>query len=112
MSADPDWSQVEELGRREEWYRRRTAAMRENRAANSTKSLSRIAVDDDPDNIKARNFDTFWDILRRYGVRFVRARPDHQCEIHKNVLIFETGSTCQSHVLHSRMASTAQVCGS
>ena len=25
----------------------------------------------------------FWRILKRFGVRFVRAKPDHQCKIHK-----------------------------
>ena len=48
MSAVPLWSQVEELGRREEWYSRRTDEMRFERAANSTKSLQRISVQDDP----------------------------------------------------------------
>ena len=84
MSAVPLWSQVEELGRREEWYSRRTDEMRFERAANSTKSLQRISVQDDPDNIKARNSDTFWRMLKRCGVRFLRAKPDHQCKIHKD----------------------------
>ena len=41
MSAVPLWSQVEELGRREEWYSRRTDEMRFERAANGTKSPQR-----------------------------------------------------------------------
>ena len=84
IAAVPLWSQVEELARREEWYRRRTDEMRWDRAANNDKFLFKISVKDDPDNIKARNSDTFWRILKRYGVRFVRAKPDHQCKIHKN----------------------------
>ena len=41
-------------------------------------------MQDDPDNIKARNSDTFWRMLKRCGVRFLRAKPDHQCKIHKD----------------------------
>ena len=85
MSSAPGWSEVGELARRREWYIARLETMRTERAAGGKNtSLQDIAVKVDPDSIHARSETTFWRIIKRCGVRFVTATPNHNCEIHKN----------------------------
>ena len=83
-SSAPGWSEVGELDRRRDWYSAQTEALKTNRAA-AGKDAEHLCVpvSADPDGIKARSFQSFWRIMKRCGVRYVTATPNHNCEIHQ-----------------------------
>ena len=80
----PAWTQKSELDRRVQWYERKIAETRTNRVLDRCNGLNVIPTQEDPDNIRARSMLTFWRILKRSKVRFVQARVEHNCDIHKN----------------------------
>ena len=85
MSSAPGWTEVGELDRRREWYRAQNEATKTDRAAAGQKAPHHcVPVKADPDGIKARSERTFWRIMKRCGVRYVGATPNHNCDIHKN----------------------------
>ena len=60
------------------------AETRTNRVLDRCNGLNVIPTQEDPDNIRARSMLTFWRILKRSKVRFVQAKVEHNCDIHKN----------------------------
>ena len=84
MSEVQGWSQEGELKRREEWYNAKTRECKVDRARYMGLTLNKIPVKDDPDNIEARCFTTFWDIMKRAKVKFLRSEPLYNCPIHDN----------------------------
>ena len=84
MSEVKGWSPEGELKRREEWYAKRTYECKVDRARCSDATLQRIRAKDDPDDITARCSKTFWDIIERAKVKFLRSEPIYNCPIHDN----------------------------
>jgi hypothetical protein len=84
MSASPGWTQESELARRVQWYKLKVEEIRTKRVLDEDKGLKVFPSREDPDNIRARNERTFWRLLKRNQIRFVQARVEHNCDIHKN----------------------------
>ena len=82
MSAVEGWDQLDEMQRREEWFNAREYDDRVERAKRVRVHMPVIKTTDDPDQIEARSFTTFWDIIQRAGVRFLRSEPIYNCPIH------------------------------
>jgi hypothetical protein len=91
LASDPEWSLPGEWKHRLAWYQKRLATQRLDRAVQGSHSgegqnwpsLATINVGDDPDGIKARSFQTFWTVLKRGSVKWLRSEPIHSCPIHE-----------------------------
>ena len=74
MSAAEGWDESEELERRTEWFKDQVTDLKWDRAKYKRAPL-KIRTTDDPDQIEARSFNTFWDIIKRAKVRYLRSEP-------------------------------------
>ena len=84
MSEVPGWSAEEETKRRENWYEARHQEFKVDRARYASPNLHKIPAKEDPDQIEARCYITFWEILKRAKVKHLRSEPIYNCPIHDN----------------------------
>jgi hypothetical protein len=82
MSAAEGWDQSDEMQRRAEWFKDQLSDHREERAKYVKAPLNHVRTTDDPDQMEARSFSTFWAILKRANVRHLRSEPIFNCPIH------------------------------
>ena len=84
VSTAVGWDGATEMERREEWFNDREDAHRVDRATYARLPLQKVRATDDPEGFEARSFNTFWGIIKRAKVRFLRSEPIYNCPIHTN----------------------------
>jgi hypothetical protein len=65
----------DDLEMRHDFFMSRVEYFRTDRVSVGSQSLNKIGTVDDPHGLTARSFNTFWDILKRAKVRYLRSEP-------------------------------------
>ena len=84
LSEAQGWSEQEEIDGRDAWYSDQCKASLVDRAASDSTYLRLVNVTEDPHAMCPRSFATFWAMLSRAKVRFLRSEPIHNCPLHDN----------------------------
>ena len=93
--AELDKSGVDWRQERTKWFEDKLLEMQTVRVVNKAHSLQRLPVSDDPHGFRSRCYDTFWDVLKRKGVRWLIDEPKHGCPVCEDGPRYEQVQICR-----------------